>query len=44
MPLFIYLKSPEPGSFTVFGSVGASDETPRDPETEKKNKALRARM
>ncbi|KAM9483661.1 kalirin RhoGEF kinase b isoform 1-T1 [Clarias gariepinus] len=30
-------KSPEPGSF-------GSDQTPRDPETEKKNKALRGRM
>ncbi|XP_062853833.1 kalirin RhoGEF kinase b isoform X3 [Trichomycterus rosablanca] len=37
-------KSPEPGSFTAFGSVGTSDQTPRDPETEKKNKALRGRM
>ncbi|KAI4889787.1 hypothetical protein NFI96_030817, partial [Prochilodus magdalenae] len=35
-------KTPEPGSFPAFGS--ASDQTPRDPETEKKNKALRGRM
>ncbi|XP_060724800.1 kalirin RhoGEF kinase b isoform X2 [Tachysurus vachellii] len=34
-------KSPEPGSFTP---LAASDQTPRDPETEKKNKALRGRM
>ncbi|XP_047670023.1 kalirin RhoGEF kinase b isoform X2 [Tachysurus fulvidraco] len=34
-------KSPEPGSFTP---LSASDQTPRDPETEKKNKALRGRM
>lgn len=34
-------KSPQPGSFAP---LTASDQTPRDPETEKKNKALRARM
>ncbi|XP_060774770.1 kalirin RhoGEF kinase b isoform X6 [Neoarius graeffei] len=34
-------KSPEPGSFAP---LAASDQTPRDPETEKKNKALRGRM
>ncbi|KAG7326913.1 hypothetical protein KOW79_010314 [Hemibagrus wyckioides] len=34
-------KSPDPGSFTP---LAASDQTPRDPETEKKNKALRGRM
>ncbi|XP_046714942.1 kalirin RhoGEF kinase b isoform X2 [Silurus meridionalis] len=34
-------KSPEPGSFDP---LAASDQTPRDPETEKKNKALRGRM
>ncbi|XP_026876594.2 kalirin RhoGEF kinase b isoform X3 [Electrophorus electricus] len=37
-------KTPEPGSFPSFGSVAVSDQTPRDPETEKKNKALRGRM
>ncbi|XP_036425881.1 kalirin RhoGEF kinase b isoform X2 [Colossoma macropomum] len=37
-------KTPEPGSFPAFGSVTASDQTPRDPETEKKNKAMRGRM
>ncbi|KAB5584558.1 hypothetical protein PHYPO_G00108950 [Pangasianodon hypophthalmus] len=34
-------KSPEPGSFAP---LAATDQTPRDPETEKKNKALRGRM
>ncbi|XP_066520975.1 kalirin RhoGEF kinase b isoform X3 [Hoplias malabaricus] len=37
-------KTPEPGSFPAFGNVTTSDQTPRDPETEKKNKALRGRM
>uniref|UniRef100_A0A8C2CEW5 Kalirin RhoGEF kinase n=1 Tax=Cyprinus carpio TaxID=7962 RepID=A0A8C2CEW5_CYPCA len=36
--------SPEPGSFPVLGSVTPSDQTPRDPETEQKNKAMRGRM
>ncbi|MCJ8730057.1 hypothetical protein PDJAM_G00113080 [Pangasius djambal] len=34
-------KSPDPGSFAP---LAATDQTPRDPETEKKNKALRGRM
>ncbi|XDV36282.1 hypothetical protein PO909_006089, partial [Leuciscus waleckii] len=37
-------KTPEPGSFPVLGSVSPSDQTPRDPETEQKNKAMRGRM
>ncbi|KAK9972958.1 hypothetical protein ABG768_023712 [Culter alburnus] len=37
-------KTPEPGSFPVLGSVAPSDQTPRDPETEQKNKAMRGRM
>uniref|UniRef100_A0A9J8AZX8 Kalirin RhoGEF kinase b n=2 Tax=Cyprinus carpio TaxID=7962 RepID=A0A9J8AZX8_CYPCA len=37
-------KTPEPGSFPVLGSVTPSDQTPRDPETEQKNKAMRGRM
>ncbi|XP_016127087.1 kalirin-like [Sinocyclocheilus grahami] len=37
-------KTPEPGSFPVLGSVTPSDQMPRDPETEQKNKAMRGRM
>ncbi|XP_051996761.1 LOW QUALITY PROTEIN: kalirin RhoGEF kinase b [Xyrauchen texanus] len=37
-------KTPESGSFPVLGSVTMSDQTPRDPETEQKNKAMRGRM
>ncbi|NP_001314918.1 kalirin RhoGEF kinase b isoform 1 [Danio rerio] len=37
-------KTPERGSFPVLGSDTPSDQTPRDPETEQKNKALRGRM
>ncbi|XP_043097690.1 kalirin RhoGEF kinase b isoform X2 [Puntigrus tetrazona] len=37
-------KTPEPGSFPVLGSVTPSDQVPRDPETEQKNKAMRGRM
>uniref|UniRef100_A0A672PFE9 Kalirin RhoGEF kinase n=1 Tax=Sinocyclocheilus grahami TaxID=75366 RepID=A0A672PFE9_SINGR len=36
--------TPEPGSFPVLGSVTPSDQMPRDPETEQKNKAMRGRM
>ncbi|KTF91893.1 hypothetical protein cypCar_00011699 [Cyprinus carpio] len=37
-------KTPEPGSFPVLGSVTPTDQMPRDPETEQKNKAMRGRM
>ncbi|XP_052456553.1 kalirin isoform X1 [Carassius gibelio] len=37
-------KTPEPGSFPVLGSITPSDQTPRDLETEQKNKAMRGRM
>uniref|UniRef100_A0A672T374 Kalirin-like n=1 Tax=Sinocyclocheilus grahami TaxID=75366 RepID=A0A672T374_SINGR len=42
--LFVKGITPEPGSFPVLGSITPSDQTPRDPETEQKNKAMRGRM
>ncbi|TRY95165.1 hypothetical protein DNTS_034680, partial [Danionella cerebrum] len=37
-------KTPEPGSFPALGSITPSDQAPRDPEAERKNKAMRGRM
>uniref|UniRef100_A0A673H1J2 Kalirin RhoGEF kinase b n=1 Tax=Sinocyclocheilus rhinocerous TaxID=307959 RepID=A0A673H1J2_9TELE len=40
----VLAQTPEPGSFPVLGSITPSDQMPRDPETEQKNKAMRGRM
>ncbi|XP_031414206.1 kalirin RhoGEF kinase b isoform X2 [Clupea harengus] len=37
-------ETPEPGAFPAFGSVSPSEQKDRDPEMEKKNKAMRGRM